>query len=125
MMHYRGEVLARALMKRGIDEAPARKAGRVLAYYETSHGDERFPLTQRISYIWRGMIAYGVEPYLDELECSTPVFEDPKMTDIYRALDSIEIGVAVGVEMGLLNVCEHTKYALSAKGTEFFSSLSV
>jgi hypothetical protein len=62
------------------------------------------------------MLDEGIEPYIEspKFRWNLPIKERA-----YEDLDSIAIGVAVCIEKGLLNVCEHTKYAISAKGSNF------
>lgn len=122
-MSSRSEYFACKLVETGIDEIPAMKAGRVLEYYERNFEDGEFPSLQRLPRIWRGMRVKGISPYFDP---SLTVSREPSMTGedpwIYHELDSIAIGVAVGIERGLLNVCEHTQYAISAQGVRFFNT---
>lgn len=114
---------ARRLMQEGIDEIPAKKAGKVLRYFhKVVTQDNNFPATQRIPYIWKGMIESGIKPYMGDVVASEISGLNGHQALAYRELDSIAIGVAVGVHKGLLNVCETTKYALSAEGSEFIGA---
>ena len=112
------DTFAYELTKLGIDKTPARKAAQVLKYYKEVHDNSLFPPTQRIPMIWEGMMRLGITPYVDK-NAERMGDLSPEHSRIYHVLDSIAIGIAVGVSRKLLAVCEHTKYAITAKGVEF------
>jgi len=115
------ESLANKLIKQGIDETSAKKVACVLHCYREINYSNHSPTPKRIPEIWRIMKVLEIEPYVENIESLAGLTN--KESKIYYALYSITIGVAVGVKQGLLNLCEHTKYSLSAKGMDFIKEV--